>query len=167
MSYVFLLAFFQLPPIFTLVDASICHFRSAATKKSCFPSKEIRPLCCFCCCCFSLSRFRCVSVNTLKLSRKKDSALQLFLSLEKSRWPCDLPPKRCGYLKCGFYSCLREGVDLCTYGRTILSETKFLDAYTYLADSIKDALGIGNCELGRYCCAHSSKPFHCSICPNA
>ena len=35
--------------------------------------------------------------------------------------------------------------------------------YVYIADSIKDALGIGKLLFG----GHSSKKLHCSICQNA
>ena len=35
--------------------------------------------------------------------------------------------------------------------------------YVYIADSIKDALGIGKLLFG----GHSSKSLHCSICQNA
>ena len=45
MLYVVLFTIFSLPPIFTLVAASISHFLTAAIKLSCYSSNEIGLIC--------------------------------------------------------------------------------------------------------------------------
>ena len=47
MLYVVLFTIFSLPPIFTLVAASISHFLTAAIKLSCYSSNEIGLICFF------------------------------------------------------------------------------------------------------------------------
>ena len=123
--------FFLLPHILTFVAASISHFLTAAVKFWCFSSNEIG-LSCWVFLALALSRFSTL-METLKFSRTKNSAFLLLLllfflsvSLLKSRWPCDLPPKRAGCLKCKVSPLLtwRGGR---TYVRTILSKLKFLE----------------------------------------
>ena len=82
--------------IFTLEAASMCHFLSASIKFSCFPSNEIRHL-------FILS-FALAFSSVTQLSvdigfspkKKKKLRFPVVFSLEKSGWPCDLPPKTRG-----------------------------------------------------------------------
>ena len=69
--------FFSLPLIFTLVAASISHFLTAAIKFSCYSSNEIGLLC-------FLPLAPALSLKTLKLSRKKESALLLLFFISKS-----------------------------------------------------------------------------------
>ena len=73
------LFFFSLLLIFTLVSASISHFLTAPIKFSCFSSNETRLLVFY----LDLSLLS-TSVQTLKFSRKINSALLLFF-LSKSR----------------------------------------------------------------------------------
>ena len=69
--------FFSLPLIFTLVAASISHFLTATIKFSCYSSNEIGLLC-------FLPLAPALSLKTLKLSRKKESALLLLFFISKS-----------------------------------------------------------------------------------
>ena len=74
--------FFSLPLIFTLVASSISHFLTASIKFTCYSSNEIGLLC-------FLSLARALSLlstamETLKLSRKKESALLLLFFITKS-----------------------------------------------------------------------------------
>ena len=69
--------FFSLSLIFTLVAASISHFLTAAIKFSCYSSNEIGLLC-------FLPLAPALSLWTLKLSRKKESALLLLFFISKS-----------------------------------------------------------------------------------
>ena len=75
----------------------------------------------------SFSSFSIFHVNVdIKISRKKNSALWLhFFSLDKCGWPCNLPPKRAGCLKCEISPQLTWRGAF-TYVRTIFSEPKFL-----------------------------------------
>ena len=112
-SYVFLFIFFSLALIFTLEAASMCHFLSASIKFSCFPSKEIRHLCILS---FALafSSVTQLSVDIRIQSKKKKKLLRfaVVFSLEKSGWPCDLPPKTRGCQKCELLAGSHEGVDV-------------------------------------------------------
>ena len=89
---------FSLPLIFTLVAASISHFLTAAIKFSCYSSNEIGLL-------FFLSLALALSLlstptKTLKLSRKKDSALLLLFFISKSPGGYMMYRRTRGYLKC-------------------------------------------------------------------
>ena len=87
--------FFSLPLIFTLVAASNSHFLTAAITFSPYSSNKIGLLC-FLSLALALSSL-CTSMQTLKLSRKKESVLLLlFYYLLKSGLLYDLPPKREG-----------------------------------------------------------------------
>ena len=111
-SYVFLFIFFSLALIFTLEAASMCHFLSASIKVSCFPSNEIRHLCILSFA-LALSSVTHLSVDIRIQSKKKDILLfSVVFSLEKSGWPCDLPPKTRGCQKCEFLTGSHEGVDV-------------------------------------------------------
>ena len=78
MLYVVLLfTFFSLPLIFTLMAANISHFLTAAIKFSCYSSNEIGVLC-------FLPLAPALSLQTLELSRKKESALLLLFFTSKS-----------------------------------------------------------------------------------
>ena len=114
--------FFSLPLIFTLVAVSISHFLTAAITFSPYSSNKIGLLC-FLSLALALSLL-CTSMQTLKLSRKKESVLLLlFYYLLKSGLLYDLPRKREGSWNTKFHPGLHEGW---TYVRTILREPKFL-----------------------------------------
>ena len=73
---------FSLPLNFTLLAASISYFLTAAIKFSCYSSNEIGLLC-FLSLALALSLLS-TPIKTLKLSRKKESALLLLFFISKN-----------------------------------------------------------------------------------
>ena len=113
---------FSLPLIFALVAASISHFLTAAITFSPYSSNKIGLLC-FLSLTLALSLLS-TSMQTLKLTRKKESVLLLlFYYLLKSGLLYDLPPKREGSWSTKFHPGLHEGVDVRTdhFARTKIS----------------------------------------------
>ena len=89
---------FSLPLIFTLVAASISHFLTAAIKFSRYSSNEIGLLC-FLSLALALSLLS-TPIKTLKLSRKKESALLLLFFISKSPGGYVMYRRTREYLKC-------------------------------------------------------------------
>ena len=88
MLYVVLFTIFSLPPIFTLVAASISHFLTAAIKLSRYSSNEIGLIC------FFISGFSSFSVL-----ERKNQLRCCFVSL-KVRVAMRFTAETRGYLKC-------------------------------------------------------------------
>ena len=119
--------FFSLPLIFALVAASISHFLTAAITFSPYSSNKIG-LICFLSLALALSLL-CTSMQTLKLSRKKESVLLLlFYYLLKSGLLYDLPPKNVRVLEIQNFTpaYMRGGR---TYG-PFCENQNFLDSYS-------------------------------------
>ena len=77
--------FFTLPLIFTFVAANISHFLTATIRFSCYSSDKIGFLCfSFFFISGSSSSLLSTPMQTLKLSRKKESASLLLLFISKS-----------------------------------------------------------------------------------
>ena len=114
MLYVVLFTIFSLPPIFTLVAASISHFLTAAIKLSCYSSNEIGLICFFISGCSSFS-----------VLERKNQLRCCFVSL-KVRVAMRFTAETRGYLKCKISPRFTWRAER-TYGRFSQNQD-FLDA---------------------------------------
>ena len=101
---------FSLPLIFTLVAAGISHFLTAAIKFSCYSSNESGVLC-FLSLALALSLLS-TPIKTLKLSRKKESALLMLFFISKSPGGYVMYRRTRGYFNAKFHPGLHERVDV-------------------------------------------------------
>ena len=102
MLHVVLFTIISLPPIFTLVAASISHFLTAATKLSCYSSNEIDLIC------FFIS-----GSSSFSVLERKNQLRCCFVSL-KVRVAMRFTAETRGYWNAKYHPGLHEGVNVRT-----------------------------------------------------